>query len=76
MVAMFKIKSELAPPIMDSMFDRRNESKNLCNFQEFLAERKRTVHYGFETFSYRSPMFSSTRKQLTKLNHQKFLKEK
>ena len=40
---MFKIKNELPPPIMDSMFERRNESYNLPNFQEFLTERKRTV---------------------------------
>ena len=43
MIEMFKIKNELAPPIMDSMFERRNESYNLPNFEEFLTERKRTV---------------------------------
>ena len=32
MIEMFKIKNELAPPIMDSMFERRNESYNLPNF--------------------------------------------
>ena len=53
MIEMFKIKNELALPIMDSLFERRNESYNLCNFQEFLFERKRTVHYGLETLSYR-----------------------
>ena len=26
MIEMFKIKNELAPPIMDSIFERRNES--------------------------------------------------
>ena len=52
---MFKIKNELAPPVMDSMFERRNESYNLCNFQEFLTERKRTMHYDLETLSCRSP---------------------
>ena len=59
MIEMFKIKNELAPPIMDSMFERRNESYNLRNFQEFLTERKRTVDYGLETLTY---MVSSTRK--------------
>ena len=55
MIEIFKIKNELAPPIMDSMFERRNEPYNLRNFQEFLTEEKRTVHYGLETLSYRSP---------------------
>ena len=52
MIEMFKIKNELAPPIVNSMFKRRNESYNLRNFQYFLTERKRTVHYGLETLSY------------------------
>ena len=55
MIEMFKIKNELDPPIMDSMFERRNESYNLRNFQEFFTERKRTVYYGLETLSHRSP---------------------
>ena len=59
MTEMFKIKIELAPPIIDSMFERRNESYNLRNFQEFLTKRKRTVHYGLETLSYRSPQLWS-----------------
>ena len=59
MIEMFKIKNELAPPIMDSMFQRRNESYNLRNFQEFLTERKRTVQFGLETLSYRSPQLWS-----------------
>ena len=54
MAEMFQIKNELAPPIMDSMFKRRNAPYNLRNFQELLTERKRTVRYGLETFSYRS----------------------
>ena len=44
---------------MDSMFERRNEPYNLRNFQEFLTERKRTVHFGLETLSYRSPQLWS-----------------
>ena len=50
-----KIKNELAPPIMDSMFERRNEPYNLRNFQKFLTEKKRIVHYGLQALSYRSP---------------------
>ena len=49
---MFKIKNELASSNMDFMFESRNE---FYNFQEFSTERKRTVHYGLETLSYRSP---------------------
>ena len=59
MTEMFKIKNELAPPIMDSMSERRNESYNLRNFQEFLIERKITVHYGLDRLSYRSPQLWS-----------------
>ena len=55
MIEIFKIKNELAPPIMDSMFERRNEPYNLRNFQKFLTEKKRIVHYGLQTLSYRSP---------------------
>ena len=55
MTEIFKIKNELAPPIMDSMFERRNEPYNLRNFQKFLTEKKRIVHYGLQTLSYRSP---------------------
>ena len=53
MIEIFKIKNELAPPIMDSMFERRNEPYNLRNFQEFLTEEKRTVHYGLDDCPYR-----------------------
>ena len=49
------IKNELAPLIKDSMFERRHEPYNLRKFQEFLTERKRTVHYGLETLIYWSP---------------------
>ena len=58
-VEMFKFQNELAPPIMDSMFKRRNQPNNLRNFQEFLTERKRIVHHGLETLSYRSPQLWS-----------------
>ena len=40
MIEMFKNKNDLAPTIMVAMFERRNESYNLRNFQEFLTERK------------------------------------
>ena len=40
MIEIFKIKNESAPPIMASMFYRRNEPYNLCNFQKLLTEKK------------------------------------
>ena len=59
MIKMFKITNELALLIMSSMFERRNESYNVRNFQELLTERKRTVHYVLETLSSRSPQLWS-----------------
>ena len=32
MIEVFKIKNDLVSPIIDSMFERRNESYNLRNF--------------------------------------------
>ena len=55
LIEVFKIKNELAPPIMDSMFARRENPYNLRNFREFEMERKTTVKYGIESISYRSP---------------------
>ena len=56
MMAMFL---KLAPTIMNSMLEKRNDSYNLRNFQEFLTETRRTVSYGLETLSYRSPQLCS-----------------
>ena len=55
MVEIYKIKNNLNSPIMDFMFERRNNTYNLRNFQEFAKKRKRTVKVGRETLSYRSP---------------------
>ena len=41
MIEMFKISHSLAPPIMESMFQKRVKSYNLRNFQEFLTEKKK-----------------------------------
>ena len=43
MVEIYKIKNNLNPPITDFMFERRNNTYNLRNFQEFATKRKRTV---------------------------------
>ena len=36
----FKMKNELAPPIMESILNKRFNTYNLRNFQEFATERK------------------------------------
>ena len=43
MIDLYKIKNELAPPVMDSMSNRKNITYNFRNVQEFQSERKRTV---------------------------------
>ena len=55
MIELFKIKYDLAPPIMDSMLNRRTICCNFRNLQEFQLERKRTVFYGLEAISYHAP---------------------
>ena len=49
------MKNNLNSPIMDFMFERRNNMYNLRDFQEFATKRKRTVKMGLETLNYRSP---------------------
>ena len=55
MIEIFKITNELAPSVMDSMLERRNEPYNLRKFKNFLTGRKKTVYYRLETLSYQSP---------------------
>ena len=43
MIETFKIKYDLAPPIIDSMLNRRNICYNFRNLQYFQLERKKTV---------------------------------
>ena len=45
------MKINLNPPIMDFMFERRNNRYNLRNFQEFAAKRKGTVKMAVETLN-------------------------
>ena len=54
-----KIKNNLNSPIMDFMFERRNNTYNLRNFQELATKIKRTVKMGVETLNYRSPQLWS-----------------
>ena len=58
-IEVFKMKNELAPPIMESILKKRFNTYNLRNFQEFATERNRTVWYRLEAFSYRYPQLWS-----------------
>ena len=53
-VEIYKIKNNLDPPFMDFMFERKNNTYNLRNFQEFATKRKRTKKMGLETLNCRS----------------------
>ena len=59
MIEIYKMKNNLNPPIMDNMFERRNNTYNLRNFQEFATKKKRTVKIDLETLICRSPQLSS-----------------
>ena len=48
MIELFKIKYDLAPPIMDSLLNMRAICYNFRNLQEIQSERKGTVFYGLE----------------------------
>ena len=67
----------LAPPIMDSLLNRRTIHYNFRNLQEFQSERKRTVFYGLETISYRTPqswtILPEDFKQRNTITQQKFV---
>ena len=54
-VEIYKIKNNLNPLVMDFIFERRNNTYNLRNCQEFPTKRKRTVKIGLKTLNYRSP---------------------
>ena len=53
---LYIIKNELAPPIMDTMLNRRNITFNFRNSQEFRSERKRTVFNGNPKLPYTPTM--------------------
>ena len=53
------MKINLNPPIMDIMFERRNNRYNLRNFQEFATKRKGTVKMALEILNERSPQLWS-----------------
>ena len=59
MIEIYKTKNNLNPAIMDFMFEKRNNTYNLRNFQEFAIKRKRTLKIGLESLNYRSPQLWS-----------------
>ena len=59
MIEIYKTKNNLNPAIMDFMFEKRNSTYNLRNFQEFAIKRKRTLKIGLESLNYRSPQLWS-----------------
>ena len=59
MTEIYKTKNNLNPAIMDFMFEKRNNTYNLRNFQEFAIKRKRTLKIGLESLNYRSPQLWS-----------------
>ena len=76
MAEIYKIKNNLNPPVMDFIFERRNNTYNLKNFQEFAMKRKRTVKMGLETLKYRSPqLWSILPENLKQINSPVQLKE-
>ena len=51
------------------LFQRRNNTYNLRNFQEFATKKKRTVKIGLETLICRSPqLWSTLPKNLRQIN--------
>ena len=48
MIALFKTRYDLAPPIMVSMLNRRTICYHFRNLQEFQSERKKSVFYGLD----------------------------
>ena len=54
-VEMYKIKNNISPSFMNSLFSTPNMPYNLRNKSDFKKENIRTVTYGSETFSFRGP---------------------
>ena len=53
----YKIVNSVVPPIMNSLFQFRNNECNIRNFQVLSTNLKRTVNYGIETVTYKAPSF-------------------
>ena len=55
MIEIYKIINYIAPPIMSSLFEIRENTHNARYFQVFSSESRRTVNYGLETVGCRAP---------------------
>ena len=55
MTEVYKIVNSIAPPIMNSLFQFRYNTNSIRNFQEIYTENRKTVTYGTETVTYRTP---------------------
>ena len=55
MTEVYKIVNSIAPPIMNSLFQFRYNTNSIRNFQEIYTENRKTVWYGTETVTYRTP---------------------
>ena len=55
MTEIYKIINHIAPPIMSSLFEIRENTHNTRYFQVLSNESRRTVNYGLETICYRAP---------------------
>ena len=54
-IEMYKVKHNLSPSFMQSIFPSTNKIYNLRNNPEFKTENIRTTHYGSETLKFRGP---------------------
>ena len=48
----YKIVNDVAPPIMNSLFEFRSNEYDIRNFQVLSTDFRRTVNYGIETITY------------------------
>ena len=55
MTEIYKIINHIAPPIMSSLFEIRENTHNKRHFKVFSNESRRTVNYNLETICYRAP---------------------
>ena len=55
MTEIYEITTHIAPPIMSSLFEIRENTHNTRYFQVLSNESRRTVNYGLETIFYRAP---------------------
>ena len=55
MTDVYKIQNNLAPPIMETMFERKTIPYNLRIPKEFVTQTNRTVSYGLKRLSNQLP---------------------